>query len=76
VGAPGIEALAVAAAQDGSFVAFADGEIDGAGDAGYQGDNGGLVALAHDPPAIRSWSPSADDSSTASARGATTATPI
>jgi hypothetical protein len=46
-GAP-VEALTVVAQQDGAFSPFPDGKVDGAGGARHQGDEGWLVALAHD----------------------------
>lgn len=43
-----VEAVAVTSLKDGSFMAVADGEVEGAGGAGDEWDDGGLVALAED----------------------------
>ena len=47
-GGVAIEPIAVGAAKIGSFTAFTDGEIDGAGGAGRQRDRHDLAALAQD----------------------------
>jgi hypothetical protein len=44
-----IESLSVTSAQDQALVAFADCEVDRAGGARHEGDDGGLVALADNP---------------------------
>jgi len=49
VGGAPVEALAVSAAQDRSFAAFADGEVDCPGCPGDVRDDGRLVAFAEDP---------------------------
>jgi hypothetical protein len=48
VGGAGIEPAPVVANQDRSHGAFADGEVDRAGGAWHERDDGGLVALADD----------------------------
>jgi hypothetical protein len=48
VGGATVEALAVASTQDRPLIALADSEVEGAGAAGYEGYDGGLVAFAHD----------------------------
>jgi hypothetical protein len=44
-----IEALAVAAAQDGALAALPDGQVEGPCGARHEGDDRGLAALAEDP---------------------------
>ena len=48
VGGASLESLSVCTAQDRACAAFADGEVDGAGGAWGEGDDGGLVALPDD----------------------------
>jgi hypothetical protein len=49
VGSAPVEALTVVTEKDRSFAPFTDGEVDGSCGAGYQRDQGRLVALADDP---------------------------
>jgi hypothetical protein len=48
VGSTPIQTAAVTADQDGTVPTFADGQIDGAGGARHQGNEGRLVALPDD----------------------------
>ena len=49
MGGATLETLPIPASKDRSFVAFADGEVDGAGGPRNDGDDGRLVALAEYP---------------------------
>ncbi len=47
-----VHPLPIAGSEDGSFGAFADGEVDGAGGAWRHGDDDGLAAFATDPQRV------------------------
>lgn len=49
MGGASVQSLPAAASQDRTLVAFADGEIDRAGGAQHEADDGGFLALADDP---------------------------